>query len=223
MRLALILTHIVAFFFVSIPAHAEKVGTVRLVEIYGYGTLVGAKRQPLFARDDVILNMEIESVEDGRIDVRFKDNTRLIVGSLGKVKIDNFAFNSKSSTGDLSLNIATGLMRFVTGKMASKSYAVRTPSAVLGVRGTDFIVSIDASGSTLVSVLSGIVEVTPTNGSPSLVSAGSTAETDGKQISIIPTRGLPEIAETTFGVSSEANDSGGGNDSGAGGGDGGGH
>jgi len=221
MRLALILTHIVAFFLVSVPAHAEKVGTVRLVEIYGYGTLVGEKRQPLFARDDVILNMEIESVEDGRIDVRFKDNTRLIVGSLGKVKIDNFAFNSKSSAGDLSLNIATGLMRFVTGKMASKSYAVRTPSAVLGVRGTDFIVSIDASGSTLVSVLTGTVEVTPISGSPSLVSAGSTAKTDGGQISITPTRGLPEIAETTFGVNSESNDSGGGDN--AGDGDGGGY
>jgi len=72
-------------------------------------------------------------------------------------------------------------------------------------------------------VLNGIVEVTPINGSPSLVSAGSTAETDGEQISTMPTRGLPEIAETTFGVSSDSNDSGGGNDSGSGGGDGGGY
>jgi len=218
MRLYIILSHLIAFFLVSIPAHAEKVGSVRLVEIYGYGTLVGEKRRALYESDDVILNMEIESVEDGRIDVRFRDNTQLIVGSLGKVKIDNFVFNPNASGGDLSLNIATGLMRFVSGKMASQSYKIRTPTAVLGVRGTDFIVSVEKNGNTTVSVLSGLVEIAPINGSPTSISAGATATTDGTQVSASSMSSLPDIASADFGNSSGPDDSGGGDGDGGGGG-----
>lgn len=222
MRPWIIIPQLIAFFLISFPANAEKVGTVRLVEIYGYGTLLGEKRRPLFERDDVILNMEIESVEKGRIDVRFKDKTQLIVGSLGKIKIDNFVFNPKESVGDLSLKVAAGVMRFVTGKMSSQSYKIRTPSAVLGVRGTDFTVSVAENGATTVSVLTGSVEIAPINGSPTTISAGATATTDGTQISTGSTTGLPDIARADFGISSSSagGADGGGNDAGGDGGGG---
>ena len=232
-QIALILSYLVAFLLVSVPAHAEGTGTVKLVQNYGYKTLVGKKRRAIYARDDVTSNMGLQTVKNGRIDVKFEDKTQLILGSLSKVQMKNFVFGPKAREGQLSLNVDSGLMRFTPGNMASENYQVSTSSAVIGVRcddiskrssqagscGTDFIVYVDGNGSTGVYVLNGVVELHPEHSHPSSISAGSTAVTDGKQ-TFIEERIIfgEELMNVTFGSSSAGNNEGGD----GGGGDGGG-
>lgn len=58
------------------------------------------------------------------------------------------------------LDLARGRL-YLLIKGWSKAFEVRTPAAVLGVRGTEFAVSTDAQGRTTLVVLSGVVEVRP--------------------------------------------------------------
>ncbi len=180
-------------------ATAETVGQVAYVQVYGYETPPQGAREPIFLRDDVVTNTELETVIDGRLDVKFVDNTQLIVGSSSKVKVDRFVFDPSKSSGDVALNVSKGLMRFVSGRMASQSYKVRTPTATLGVRGTDFVVAVAEDGSTTVSVISGEVEMTSGSGDSGGVGAGSTGSTSGASVSVSQTVSIPAIAAASFG------------------------
>ncbi len=141
--------------------------------VYAYETRAAAARAPIYVRDDVVANTELETVTDGRLDVRFIDGTQLIVGSASKVKVDRFVFDPNRGAGEVALNVGKGVMRFVTGRMAASSYRLATPTATLGVRGTDLVVSLSESGETTVAVLDGSVAFTPTGGTTTVVDAGS--------------------------------------------------
>ena len=207
----------VALSFVANSAEAERVGAVELVVVYGYETPPKASdRKPIYLRDDVVADTELETVSDGRLDVRFVDETQLIVGPASKVKVDKFVFDASKGGGEVALNISKGLMRFVSGRMASRSYRVKTPSATLGVRGTDFIVAVLEGGETAVSVLDGLVELSADGGDSADVGAGNTGSTSGGAVSVGPTLSVPAIATASFGAGpeGEASDGDDGGDSG---------
>ena len=76
-----------------------------------------------------------------RLQVTFKDNSTLTLGENAKVTVDKFVYNPQKSTGALALNSAHGAFRFAGGKleqMKNKKVTITTPSATLGIRGTDF-------------------------------------------------------------------------------------
>jgi len=54
-------------------AMAETVGNVSLVVVYGYETPPAGAREPIYVRDEVVADAELETVRDGRMDVRFLD------------------------------------------------------------------------------------------------------------------------------------------------------
>lgn len=195
-------------------AMAETVGNVSLVVVYGYETPPASARAPIYVRDEVVADTELETVRDGRMDVRFLDGTQLVVGPASTVKVDRFVYDPARGAGEVALNVGKGVMRFVTGRLASSSYTVRTPAATLGVRGTDFVVAIGEDGSTTVSVLEGGVDMTSGSGQTQSVDAGFTATTGGGDVSVAPTVGLPALSTVSFGVADNTGpgDSGGGDD-----------
>jgi hypothetical protein len=57
--------------------------------------------------------------------------------------IDRFAFDSTTHQGSFESSLKRGTLAVVSGKLAKQSpdaMKVRTPAAVLGVRGTEFLV-----------------------------------------------------------------------------------
>lgn len=188
---------------IASPLAAQEVGKVALVEVYGYETPPASAREPIYVRDSVVANTELETVRDGRLDVRFIDDTRLIVGSGSKVKVDRFVFDPGRTAGQASLSIGKGVLRFVSGRLGPDSYAVRTPTATMGVRGTDFIVAVSAAGVTAVSVLSGGVQMTSAGGATAAVDSGFTGVTDGGDVDVSPTAGTPALSTLSFGVSDQ--------------------
>lgn len=201
------------------PAAAQEIGSVALVQVYGYETPPASAREPIFVRDAVVADTELETVSDGRLDVRFIDDTRLIVGPGSSVKVDRFVFDPNRTAGQASLNVGKGVMRFVTGRLASDSYSISTPTATMGVRGTDFVVAVDAAGATAVSVLSGGVQVTSASGATAAVNAGFTGETDGGDVSVSPTAGAPALSTLSFGVADQGGEQSDGDAGGGGSGD----
>lgn len=192
------------------PASTQTVGTVALVKVHGFDTPPGGVRSPVFIRDNIVSNTKIEAVENGRVDVLFNDNTQLIVGSGSEVTIDRFVYDPDRSSGEASLNVGKGVMRFITGRMSSDSYSVRMPVATLGIRGTDVSIDVAEDGVSSVSVNEGAATMTSASGDVADIDAGFTGTTDGGEIVVSETQGVPAMSQSSFGFEdSNSGDEGG--------------
>lgn len=93
----------------------------------------------------------------GKVGITFKDDTRVQVNENSKLVIDEFVYDPKSTKGGkLAVNIALGTVRYASGQIAKnnpQSVAVNTPSATIGVRGTDFTATVDEVGASTIVLL----------------------------------------------------------------------
>ena len=75
--------------------------------------------------------------------ITFLDNSLLSAGPNSVLAIDRFAFDSTTHQGAFESSLKQGTLAVVSGKLAKQSpeaMKVKTPAAVLGVRGTEFLV-----------------------------------------------------------------------------------
>jgi hypothetical protein len=88
--------------------------------------------------------------EDGSAGVTFSDNSLLSVGPSSVLAIERYAFDSTTHRGYFDASLKKGTLAVVSGKMVKQSpdaMRVRTPSAIMGVRGTEFVVKVTEPGS----------------------------------------------------------------------------
>ncbi len=80
---------------------------------------------------------------DGSVGITFLDNSLLSAGPNSVLAIDRFSFDSTTHQGAFESSLKKGTLAVVSGKLAKQSpdaMKVKTPAAVLGVRGTEFLV-----------------------------------------------------------------------------------
>jgi hypothetical protein len=102
------------------------------------GTRIPAQVGGRVAQSDVIV-----TGADGSVGITFADDSRLSIGPNSALAIDRFAFDSTTHQGAFGTSLRKGTLAAVSGKLTQQSadaMTVRTPSAILGVRGTDFVV-----------------------------------------------------------------------------------
>lgn len=89
--------------------------------------------------------------------ITFKDDTKVKITENSRLLIDDFVYDpKKSDAGKLSMKVAMGTVRYASGQIAKnnpQSVGIRTPSASIAVRGTDFTMTVDESGASLVVLL----------------------------------------------------------------------
>lgn len=148
-------------------AEPTAVGDVAAVRVSAYGTPPGQPRRDLHLRYEVYAQELLETVPGGALHVRLRDDTVLRLGSETSVVLDRFVYDAEAGAGSLLARVARGVCRFVTGRVFG-DFVVVTRAATMVPRGTEFSVWV-TGGTTLVWVQQGIVEVIPTDGSPSRV------------------------------------------------------
>jgi hypothetical protein len=82
---------------------------------------------------------------NGSIAVTFIDNSRFAAGPDSRVTLERFAFDSTSHDGLFESRIERGTLAIVSGQIAKKTpdaMTVKTPTSILGVRGTRFVVEV---------------------------------------------------------------------------------
>ncbi len=87
------------------------------------------------------------------LQLRFQDNTTASVTENSRFVIDDFVYDPSRGAGRLNVRVAVGTVRYVSGQIArnnQQNVQVNTPTAVIGVRGTDFFMTVDESGQSLV-------------------------------------------------------------------------
>ena len=93
---------------------------------------------------------------NGKVGIEFIDATRVDVTQHSKLIIDEFVYDPNSGTGKLSLKASLGTVRYASGQIAKNSATnvkITTPTATIGVRGTDFTMTIDETGSSTIILL----------------------------------------------------------------------
>ena len=107
------------------------------------------------------LALDIFSYDDirtgnGRIAVKFVDESIIRLTEHSKIIIDEYIYDPDPSKSKLALRMASGTARFITGalgKIDKQNIKIRTPSATVAVRGTDFTTTVDELGRSLVILL----------------------------------------------------------------------
>ena len=85
----------------------------------------------------------IATGKDGAASVVLNDGTVLTLGPNTTADLSQFQFDTTTQQGNFVLELLQGSVRVVTGllsKLNPDRFKVKTPTAVVGVRGTDFIV-----------------------------------------------------------------------------------
>ena len=83
---------------------------------------------------------------DGSAGITFSDNSLLSTGPNSVLVVDQYVFDTRTHVGHFDASLKKGSLAVVSGKMVKQSpgaMRVRTPAAIMGVRGTDFVVQVD--------------------------------------------------------------------------------
>ena len=93
---------------------------------------------------------------NGKVGILFIDDTRVDVRQHSKLIIDEFVYDPNTKKGKLNLSAKLGTIKYASGQIAKTSrqdIVITTPTATIGVRGTDFSMTIDELGSSTIILL----------------------------------------------------------------------
>jgi hypothetical protein len=94
----------------------------------------------------IIFRERVSTSASGSTQVIFVDRTTLSVGPNSNILIDEFVYNPKSGSGRMTVTLLKGALRMVGGDAShTQGATIKTPIAVIGVRGGVATVKHDAS------------------------------------------------------------------------------
>ncbi|MDA8163982.1 MAG: FecR family protein [Desulfobacteraceae bacterium] len=113
--------------------------------------------EPLLFRDT------IETDEESRVELLFDDQSTLTLGEDTSVEINQMIYNPKAKTRETVIKLARGSLRFKVSKIpaANPNFRMETPTAVIGVRGTEGVLTVDREGKTSLVTIEGLVGMRP--------------------------------------------------------------
>lgn len=86
--------------------------------------------------------------------IHFNDNTKVKITENSRLVIDDFVYDpNRSDAGKLAMKVSMGTVRYASGQIAKvnpQRINIATPSASITVRGTDFHMTVDEMGKSLI-------------------------------------------------------------------------
>jgi len=143
--------------------YADSIGDI--VESTGVGKIV--RQQEDIVVTGAYLPIELNDVAEtamGSMLIKFLDNAELSLKEHSEVLIDEIYYDPDPNLSKMSMKFTMGTARFASGSLGLVNKAnidIQTPTATIGIRGTDFTTTIDELGRSL------IVLLPDANGSPS--------------------------------------------------------
>jgi hypothetical protein len=95
--------------------------------------------------DAVFEKDTIETGDDGAMGLTFTDNTVMSTGPDSEIALDEYRFDSSNFNGAMLADMRKGTVAMVSGDIARSTpgaMKIRTNTAMLGVRGTRFVVQV---------------------------------------------------------------------------------
>jgi hypothetical protein len=131
----------------SVAAAADEAAIAQIKTAAGAVFVVrDGKRIPAKPGEMLFEKDVLQTDTDGAIGVTFTDNSVLSLGPDSETALAEYSFDSSNFKGAMLTDMRKGTLSMVSGDIARSSPSamkVRTPTAILGVRGTSFAVEVD--------------------------------------------------------------------------------
>ena len=201
-------TAILACFLISpLASFAEPQGAQRAGEVQAIIPAATRNAQPTKIKDEIDWNDLLKTAHSGRVRAGLTDGSILSVGSDSELRVVQHDATSQQTSLELTYGKVRNQVTNIT-KDGGK-YELKTPNAVIGVIGTDFLAEFKGNKTTVICY-KGKVRVTPLgkivkNSGQSSSSDNSVTLTDGQMIvitNVLPPGGLqptstpPDVAQT---------------------------
>jgi hypothetical protein len=150
----------------------------------------------------------IETSANGHVHLRFADGGLVSVRPESRLQIQKYSYNQgQPEAGGIKFKLEQGVVRSITGawgEAARERFRLNTPLAAIGVKGTDFVVSANAT-TTLASVYAGAIVMAPLLGDcqatlgPCVTGAERllTQDMKGQMVSLVGAQGTPQLVAST--------------------------
>ena len=135
-------------------AEPDIIGSV--TELDGIGQIKRENETVGNSTGTTIQQMDEASTKKGKMRIDFVDETRLDVVDHSKIIIDEFVYDPATGRGSLDIRASLGAVRYASGQIAKTSrqkVRLRTPTATISVRGTDFSMVVNEIGESYVTLL----------------------------------------------------------------------
>ena len=93
---------------------------------------------------------------NGRMKIQFVDETKLSLTEHSEVTITEYYYDPDPAKSKMAMNFVSGTARFATGRLGlvpKENIIINTPTATIGIRGTDFTTTVDELGRSMVILL----------------------------------------------------------------------
>ena len=135
----------------GVPSAAEappvsQMPIAQIKKVTGQAVVLrSGERRPAIVGEMLFVKDVIETGSDGGIGITFIDNTVFSAGPSSQIALDEFQFDSNDFRGAMLADMRQGTLVVVSGDIARSTpgaMKVKTPTAILGVRGTTFAVQV---------------------------------------------------------------------------------
>ena len=127
----------------ALPARAdEPIGQIK-TETGQVTVQRGGASTPLKVGDHVFRSDTIITARGASVGVTFADNSLMALGPASRLRLEQFQFNKTTHQGLFDTALEKGTLAVKSGQIVRQTPGamhVRTPAALLGVRGTEFVV-----------------------------------------------------------------------------------
>jgi hypothetical protein len=106
----------------------------------------GGKGRPAAIGDHVYRADTLVTGPRSSVGVTFSDNSLMALGPFSRLSLDQFRFDTTTHAGAFDVTLHRGALAVKSGQIVRQTpeaMRVRTPAALLGVRGTEFVVRAD--------------------------------------------------------------------------------
>ena len=143
-------------------------------ELNGFAQIV--RDEPLEAKLKLGIKSNDEAITtNGRMAITFLDDSTVKLTEHSELLIDEYIYDPNPSKSKMALTFGLGTARFITGnlnRIDKQNIKLKTPTANIAIRGTDFTATVDELGRSLIILLpdayglsSGEIEVITATGS----------------------------------------------------------
>jgi len=140
----------------TLPVRSESIGDVTLSKGNSIIDRKDGEKDIKVEKDLDVFSYDTVKTGKGQVAIEFLDETRVDITQHSKLIIDDFVYDPNAKTGKLSLKATLGTVRYASGQIAKNSaqnISIKTPTATVSVRGTDFAMTIDEIGSSTIILL----------------------------------------------------------------------
>lgn len=129
----------------SAQAQTEAIGYVKTVTGEAWVTSAG-QRVKAAPGSAVMLGSKLQTGPAASLGVSFKDNTLMSFGPDTELTVDEYLYAPAQNELKLSTRLVRGTLNYLSGviaKLKPDAVSVKTPTGVIGVRGTQFVAKVE--------------------------------------------------------------------------------